>query len=36
MGAPAPVAPFNIPPRAKATNIAMIIIGSNIILQHAL
>ena len=28
MGAPAPVAPFKIPPSEKATNIAVIINGS--------
>jgi hypothetical protein len=28
IGAPAPVAPFKIPPREKATKIAIIIIGS--------
>ena len=28
IGAPAPVAPFKIPPKAKATNIAIIVIVS--------
>jgi len=30
MGAPAPVAPLRIPPRAKAINIAIIVIVSKI------